>query len=227
MIKQNIVSLFGKIENACGKSSYVTKDQIRVVCVVKYAQVPQIREAVNSGLLELGENRLQDALKKAELLDNRHIKWHMVGNLQSNKVKKAVEFFELIHSVDSLKLALLINEQASKINKVQEILLQVNTQGKKDAFGLLEEEITYIIKDLKQLEFVKVRGFMTIAPLSKDVEETRPFFRKLRELRDEMERENKGLKLPLLSMGMSQDFEIAIEEGANMLRIGRLIFEEK
>lgn len=216
-----------KIEKSSAKSRYAGVGEVQIVCVTKYTELSQIKEVVKEGLSVLGENRLQDALVKMEALKDIPISWHMVGHLQSNKVKEAVKVFELIHSVDSLKLVSLIDREASQIGKAQKILLQVNTQEKKGAFGFLKEEISDVIHKIKELSSVNVRGFMTIAPICENIEETRPFFRQLRELKLRVEKENGDLKLPILSMGMSQDFEIAIEEGANMVRIGRAIFEDK
>lgn len=216
-----------KIEKAAAKSRYVSVGNVQIVSVTKYAELSQIKEVVKEGLAVLGENRLQDALVKMEALKDFPIIWHMVGHLQSNKVKEAVRVFELIHSVDSLKLISLIDKEASKIGKVQKILLQVNTQRKEVAFGFLEEEAAAVVKKAAEFSSANILGLMTIAPICKNIEETRLFFRRMRELKVRLEKENENLKLPILSMGMSEDFEIAIEEGANIVRIGRAIFGDK
>lgn len=227
MIRENVSLLRDKVAKAAAKSKYVTVGEVRIVCVTKHATVSQIKEVIKEGLCDLGENRLQDAVVKMEALKNFPIVWHMVGHLQSNKVKEAVGVFELIHSVDSLKLVSLIDKEAFRIGKVQKILLQVNTQRKEGAFGFLEEAVSEVIRKAREFSSVNVLGLMTIAPLCRNIEETRPFFRELRELKLQLEKENRDLKLPILSMGMSQDFEIAIEEGANMVRIGSAIFGDK
>jgi hypothetical protein len=226
MIKENILSIKEKIKKAAKKSGR-DPSEIEIVCVTKYAQLPQIKEVIEQGLCNFGENKIQEALTKIEAFRDYPIKWHMVGHLQTNKIKKAVRAFEIIHSVDSLKLTLLINKEASKIGKVQKILIQINTQRRNGVFGLMEEEVSSLIQEIKGLSFLDVCGLMTIAPLCKDPEETRPFFKHLRDLKIKLERENEGVNLPILSMGMSQDFEVAVEEGATMLRIGRAIFEDK
>jgi len=224
MIKENISKIKQRIERAAEKSGQNIED-IRIVCVTKYAQVTHIQEVIQEGILDLGENRLQEAFEKIEALKEYSLRWHLVGHLQSNKVKKAVRNFELIHSLDSLKLALLIDKEAAKINKIQRVLIQVNTQGQGGTFGLLEEEVQPLLEKIKSLNSLEVYGLMTIAPLAQTSEESRSYFRKLRELKIRLEKEVEGIKLPILSMGMSQDFEVAVEEGANMLRIGRAIFE--
>lgn len=225
MIEQNILSIKERVKRAVNKSSDPADRKIDIVCVVKYAQLAQIKEVVEQGLCELGENRVQAAIENAQALKENSVHWHMVGHLQANKVKKAVGLFELIHSVDSLRLAYLIDKEARGINKIQRVLIQVNTRHKKDAYGIEGEKLGAFLREIKTLKNINVCGLMTIAPLCNDPQQTRPYFRVLRELKIKMEKKNRDVELPVLSMGMSLDFEIAVEEGANMLRIGRAIFE--
>lgn len=191
-----------------------------VVAVAKNRSLNEVKAAVAAGLNNIGENRVQEALLKYS--DFRPEKLHMVGHLQTNKVKDAVKLFDLIHSVDSVHLAREIDKQAKNLNKVQEILLEVKTSPEASKFGFSPEVVEQAVKELICLRNIKLRGLMTIAPLSRGPEEARPYFRQLREIRDNINEQN---ELNVLSMGMSDDFEVAIEEGATMIRLGRAIFE--
>lgn len=216
MIKDNIERIRRRIAEVCARIK-VDPDKITVICVTKGRPVSQIQEAVNLGLKHIGENRVQEALEKYKEIPG--VKWHMVGHLQSNKVRDAIKIFDLIHSVDSVSLAQEINKQALKINKIQDILLEVKTSPEVRKFGFKPEELAGACEEIIKLENVKIRGLMTIAPEVDDANEARPYFSKLRQLRDQL---NPGW---LLSMGMSGDFEAAIEEGADIIRLGRAIFE--
>lgn len=205
-------------------------DDITLVCVTKGRPLEEIKEALTCGITDIGENKVQEALSKYSALqpmtiDQRPIKWHLVGHLQTNKAKDAVRMFDLIHSVDSLKLAGEIDKQAAKINKVQDILIEVNTSGEASKYGvaaigdgLKPSPTIELVKEIVNLNNIRLCGLMTMAPVVGDKEEARPYFRKLRQLQEEV-------KLNTLSMGMSGDYEIAIEEGATMVRIGTAIFE--
>jgi hypothetical protein len=154
------------------------------------------------------------------------VKWHMVGHLQTNKVKEAVKFFACIQSVDSLRLAKEIDAQAAKIGKIQDIMLEVKTSPEATKFGLRPQEVLGASEEFARSRNLRVLGLMTIAPLLDDPEQARPYFRKLRGLRDEIDRLSVfGYRLSVLSMGMTDDFEVAIEEGSTMVRLGRAIFE--
>jgi pyridoxal phosphate enzyme (YggS family) len=216
MIKENIERVRQRIGEICAKIK-ISPDKITILCVTKGRSVDQILEAVNSGIIHLGENRVQEAREKYKSVSQAH--WQMIGHLQSNKVGEALKIFELIHSVDSLSLAQEINRQASKINKVQDILLEVKTSPELRKFGFKPETLKEVCGEIIKLKNVKIKGLMTIAPLMDNTNETRPYFSKLRQLRNQL---NPGW---LLSMGMSNDFEVAIEEGADILRLGRVIFE--
>lgn len=231
MIDKNILKVKECISSICSK---VNRDpnSITIVAVGKGRNIEQIKEVVCQGITNIGENRVQEALAKyneigtCELANLRTIKWHMVGHLQTNKVKQAIRIFDLIHSVDSLHLAFEINKRAVKINKIQNVLIQINTSNEKTKFGLKPKEAIGVIENITKLENINIKGLMTIAPLVDNPEKTRPYFRMLRELRDKInELQITDYKLQTLSMGMTDDFQIAIEEGSNMVRLGRVIFE--
>ncbi len=216
MIKENVERVRQRIAQACAKIK-ADPDKITIVCVTKGRPVEQILEAINSGLKDIGENRVQEALQKYKEIPG--VEWHMIGHLQSNKVRDAVKIFSLIHSVDSVNLAKEIDKQAAKVNKIQDILLEVKTSPEPSKLGINPEILDDVVAEIKGFKNIKIKGLMTIAPLVDNVDEARPYFAKFRELRDKL---NPSW---LLSMGMSDDFQIAIEEGANIVRIGRVIFE--
>lgn len=227
MIRKNIESLKRRIATACSRIGRNPAD-IKVIAVTKTTTPEMIKEVMECGITDIGENRLQDATTKFNHLRQSGFSFyaHMVGHLQTNKALKAVEAFDLIQSVDSLKIASEINRQAAKKGKIQDILVQVNTSFEASKFGLKPEETLKVIKDIFQFQNLKVKGLMTIAPLLDDSDKARPYFRKLRELKNSIN--DLGLRaygLEVLSMGMTDDFEVAIEEGSNMIRVGRLIFE--
>jgi len=190
-----------------------------VVAVTKTIEVPDIEAVFNAGIRDFGESRVQEAKPKIELLESLkpEVTWHMVGHLQTNKAKTAAQIFDIIHSVDSLRLAEALNNSSPRRLPV---LIQVNVSGETTKGGFLLPEDDEAIKQVGNLPNLEIQGLMTIAPLVSDPEEVRPIFRKLRELRD-------ALGLRHLSMGMSDDFEVAIEEGATIVRIGRAIFGER
>lgn len=202
---------------------------VRIVAVSKGRSVEEIRRVLAAGIYDIGENRVQEAAgKHAELKDVSlpAVRWHMVGHLQSNKAREAVRIFDVIHSVDSLKLASELNRHAEAAGKVQEVLVQVNISCEGTKSGLTRLEAPAAVKEMLLMPNIMLRGLMTIAPYFFDQEEARPFFRGLRELREELNctlPDNR--RLESLSMGMSGDFEAALCEGADILRLGRIIFE--
>jgi len=226
MIKDNIFKIKERIAQVCSK---VKRDpyEINVVAVAKGRTVDEIKEVLDAGIKDIGENKVQEALLKYPQLTQQSIRWHMVGHLQTNKVKDALKMSDLIHSVDSSGLAQEIDKQAAKINKIQDILLEVNVSGEATKFGLKPEATIEIIQEIGKFKNINIRGLMTIAPLVDNPEESRPYFRKLRDLRNrinELNRQNRLNELNILSMGMTDDFEVAIEEGADIVRLGRAIF---
>jgi pyridoxal phosphate enzyme (YggS family) len=217
-IETNLREVQGRIARACERS-HRSPGEIILVAITKGVEVPAIRAAFGSGIRNFGENRVQEGEGKiAQLADLKPaVTWHMVGHLQSNKAKAAVELFDIIHSVDSVRLADILYRRTQKTLPV---LLEVNISGEATKGGFSVAETEAAVKEIRQLPNLKVLGLMTVAPFVADPEEVRPVFRKLRELRD-------SLGLEHLSMGMTDDFEVAIEEGATMLRIGRAIFGER
>ncbi|MCX5707287.1 MAG: YggS family pyridoxal phosphate-dependent enzyme [Candidatus Omnitrophica bacterium] len=225
MIKDNIAKARERVKKACLEVGRIHA-AVTIIAVSKNRSVEEIKEAITCGVTDIGENKVQEALKKYYELrvtdyGLRNIKWHMIGHLQTNKVKEAVKIFDLIHSVDSLRLAVEINKAAAKINKVQDVLIEVKTSPEEAKYGLNPDKITGILQEILQLRNVRVKGLMTIAALVDNPEQARPYFRMLRELRDKI---NQPL---VLSMGMTDDFQVAVEEGADMVRIGRGIFSRQ
>jgi len=222
-IKNNLEIINEKIKKAALKVNK-NPEEIKLVAVTKTATIEQIEEVINAGVKIIGENRVQDAKEKYQIL-TAGIEWHLIGHLQTNKVKYAVEIFNCIHSVDSIKLAQEIDKRSKQFGKIMDVLVEVNVSGEESKYGIKPEEVKPFIKNISEFLRIKVRGLMTIAPIVKDKEEVRPYFRKLRELSKEIKSKNiENVKMDYLSMGMTKDFEIAIEEGANMVRIGRGIF---
>ncbi len=196
-------------------------EEITLVAVTKGVDVARIREALASGITDLGENRVQEAIPKVAAV-GRALRWHMVGHLQRNKVRDAVSLFDVIQSLDSQRLAVEISERAVR---PIEVLLQVNVAGEAQKFGLPPEAVLAVAPDLVALPGLRIIGLMTIAPQANDPEEVRPVFRRLRELRDALA-PLRSAQSPLteLSMGMSEDFDVAVAEGATIVRIGRAVF---
>jgi len=226
MIEKNILEVKQRIQNVCNSIAF-DPSSITIVAVSKNRTPEEIKQVIKAGIFNIGENRVQEAVSKYKVLkDIPQIKWHMVGHLQTNKAKDAVRIFDLIQSVDSLHLAEKINKCAEKIKKVQEVLIEVKTSSEPTKFGLRPDRLLELLKEIANFKNLKIKGLMTIAPYFAHPQDTRPFFRILRELKEKVNQQNEiPLKLEILSMGMSNDFEIAIEEGSNMLRIGRAIFE--
>ena len=224
MIAENLAFLRAKIEETCNRSGR-NSAEVKLIAVSKYFGVDAIIEAKNCGLTDFGENRAQELTLKYEKLGDSVV-WHMIGTLQKNKVKFAVNAAKLIHSVDSVDLVEEINKRAEKNSKVQKILLEVKTSEEETKSGLeTENEILSLVKRCSELKNIELKGLMTMAPLTEDANIIRKSFRDLRNLKDQIN--NKGYNLTELSMGMTSDFEIAIEEGATMIRVGSAIFGDR
>lgn len=224
MIADNLARLNEKIAKKCEEVSR-NPNEIRLIAVSKYFGINEILEANKLGIKDFGENRAQELMLKYEKIGDKVI-WHFIGTLQKNKVKYAVKAAEYIHSVDSIELLEEINKRASSLNKIQNILLEVKTSFEETKSGLTnEEEIFKIAKHAKNYSNINLIGLMTIAPLTEDENLIRKSFRELRLLKEKMN--NAGINITELSMGMTSDFEIAIEEGSTMLRIGSAIFGER
>lgn len=224
MIAENLSLLREKIKKSCERSGR-NPNELKLIAVSKYFGLDAILEAKNLGLNDFGENRAQELMLKFEKLGNS-VTWHFIGTLQKNKVKYVVNSAEYIHSVDSLELLEEINLRAQKNNKVQKILLEVKTSEEQTKAGISSEEETFKLAiRSSELENIKLVGLMTMAPLTDNEMIIRKSFEDLRKLKDKIN--SKGYNLTELSMGMTSDFEIAIEEGATMLRIGSAIFGER
>jgi pyridoxal phosphate enzyme (YggS family) len=217
MIKENIEKVYRQIEDVCARRK-IPAGKITVLVVTKGRSIPEIQQVLNAGISRLAENRVQEAMAKYRLVTGAQ--WQMVGHLQTNKVKQALQIFDLIHSVDSLRLAEEIDKEAAKIGKIQDLLLEVKTSAEPAKYGFIPQQLAAAVDGITKLKHLRVKGLMTIAPAVKDPEQARPFFRQLKELRDRFNPDW------LLSMGMSDDFRVAIEEGADIVRLGRIIFQE-
>ncbi|MEW6196515.1 MAG: YggS family pyridoxal phosphate-dependent enzyme [Bacteroidota bacterium] len=224
MIAENIKILEEKIALKCSLCKR-DRSEIKLIAVSKTQPVEIIMEALNSSIKNLGENKAQELRDKAELVNGDFI-WHFIGHLQTNKVKYVIKSAEYIHSVDSIKLADEINSKAKQIDKCQKILLEINTSDEATKFGLKEEnEILELADHCKNLSNVKLIGLMTMAPYTENEKVIRCSFAELRNKKEKLN--SLGFNLTELSMGMTNDYEIAIEEGSTMLRIGTAIFGER
>lgn len=198
-----------------------------LVTVTKTVGSERIREAVAAGAQVLGENRVQEAKEKIEALGSI-ARWHLIGRLQTNKAKYAVRLFDLIHSVDSIDLARELDRQAAKTGKVQDVLIEVNIAGEQQKAGIGANEAAGLVREAAKLGHLRVQGLMTMPPYSEDPEDSRPHYRRLRELSAAIDAEGiPGVSMRLLSMGMSGDYEVAVEEGATLVRVGTAIFGER
>lgn len=222
MIAENLAEVRERISQAIQKSGR-KPDSVRLITVSKQISIDRIEEARTAGAVAFGENKIQEAIPKIEQMGAEGISWHFIGHLQKNKVKFLDERFDLIHSVDSFELAEKIAKHCQSENRVQRILLQVNVSGEAAKFGMEPDELKKQITGFSKLQGVQVEGLMTIPPFDSDPENSRRHFSRLRELREQCEKEN-GLSLHELSMGMSHDFEVAVEEGATLVRVGTAIF---
>jgi hypothetical protein len=225
-VLERITMIYKQISDAAMKADRNPMD-ITLIAVTKTVSVEGIREAIDAGLRSFGENRVQEARDKIEYFTHapEKIEWHMIGHLQRNKAKYAVQIFDLIHSVDSMGLAQDINNHAGRIGKVQDVLIEVKLSPEESKHGAPKDELMGLLREVTMLKNLNLRGLMTIPPFFENSEDLRSYFRELRNLRDEASA--KGFQLPELSMGMSHDFKIAIEEGATMVRIGTAIFGER
>lgn len=226
-MKQRLEHIKERIRQAA-KSCNRNPDSIRLVAVSKTVPAETVKEAIEAGATILGENYVQDAREKFDALVHYPVSWHFIGHLQSNKAKYAVRLFDLIHSVDSLKLARALNKEAKKVDKIQPILVQVNISGEDTKSGIAAEDAPGLISEISHLKNLSIEGLMTMPPYFYQPEKVRPYFAALRELRDQMKKQSlPNVSLEELSMGMTGDFEVAIEEGATLVRIGTAIFGER
>jgi pyridoxal phosphate enzyme (YggS family) len=229
-VAENIARVRERIQTAAVRAGR-DAGEIALMAVSKTFPADSIREAYQAGIRQFGENRVQEFASKIEdLRDLGEARWHMIGHLQSNKAAAASELFHAVDSVDSLKLAEKLNEAAIKANKTLAVLIEINVGGEeaKSGVALGSPELDHLLSAVQQFDHLGVRGLMTIPPFFDNPEATRPYFRKLRALREQIAaRKLPGVKMETLSMGMSHDFEVAIEEGSTCVRVGTAIFGER
>jgi PLP dependent protein len=224
MISANIQTIRERISSACRRCGR-QPDEVTLVAVAKTFPVERVGEAVRAGVADIGENYVQEVLSKRAVLASPDIRWHFIGHLQSNKVRQIAEWVHLIHALDSTSLARELDLRAARAGRIIEALVEVNTTGEQSKFGLPPDRVPAFIRDLEPLSHVRIGGLMTIGPFLPDPEGSRPMFRMLRSLRDTIARTPQAnVSLRHLSMGMTGDFEVAIEEGATLVRIGTAIF---
>lgn len=213
-----------RIEAACGRAGR-DPAEVRVIGVTKTKPAAVVRAAARAGMADFGENYVQEYLEKRADV-SQDVRWHFIGHLQRNKVKYLVPGVSVIHGVDSERLAVEIDRQAARTGERMPVLVQVNTSGEESKFGCDPSAAPALLERVAGLEYLDVQGFMTLAAFLDDPEALRPMFRLLRRLRDDL-RDRTGLPLPHLSMGMTNDFEVAVEEGATLVRIGTALFGER
>lgn len=226
LITNNLKTVLHNINAAITRRAgdFMTGQQVKLVAVTKNHPASTITQAVTAGILSIGENRVQEALSKYPLLD-KNLEWHLIGHLQTNKVRQALPLFDLIHSVDSERLASEINRVAHKLNKVQDILIQVNAANEETKFGVPSGKTLDLARLISNLDNIRICGLMTIAPFYENAEAARPIFREMYNLYKEISLLNlPNADIKWLSMGMTNDYAVAIEEGANLVRIGTAIF---
>jgi len=222
-IKENYLKVTEQIEKAAQRSGR-DPSEVKLVAVSKTVEVVKIKEAIEAGVSILGENYVQEAQKKIEEI-GRIVSWHFIGHLQSNKAKYVVSLFDMIHSLDSISLAEELNRRAEKEGRTMNAMIEVNLSGEATKFGAEEARVFDIARRVLNLSHLSLVGLMTMPPYFDDPRLSRPYYIRLRELKEKMIKE--GIPLRELSMGMSNDFEIAIEEGATFVRVGTAIFGER
>jgi len=222
--ENRIAEVRRRIQAACERAGR-RPEEVRVLAVSKTYGPDGIREAAAAGLMDFGESRVQEAKQKIPLCPTA-LTWHLIGHLQTNKVKDAVSLFHVIQAVDSLKLLMAIETAAEAAGRFIPVFLEVNVSGESSKFGLAPEAVPGILQAANGLRRVEIQGLLTIPPLAEDPEHARPFFHALREHRDRWRQET-GFELRELSMGMSRDFEIAVEEGATWIRLGSILFGKR
>ncbi len=223
MIKENLEEVEKRIQAACERAGR-KREEITLIAVSKTKPIEDLKEAYDLGVRIFGENKVQELTEKYEALPE-DIQWHMIGHLQTNKVKYIVDKAALIHSVDSLKLAETIEKEAAKKDCIANILIEVNVAQEETKFGVHSDEVIPLIEKIALLPHVRIQGLMTIAPFVENSEENRTIFRSLQKLSvDIMQKNIDNVNVSILSMGMTNDYEVAIEEGATMIRVGTGIF---
>ena len=226
MLKENLAEVQSRMEQACKRAGRDVAE-VTLIAVSKTKPVTDLQEIYNAGVRDFGENKVQEMCDKMEKMP-KDINWHMIGHLQRNKVKYIVGNVALIHSVDSYRLAEEINIQAKKKGIVVPILVEVNIADETTKFGVSKEDAMELVRQIASLDALSIKGLMTIAPYVVDPEENRAYFRKIKELSVDIDNQNiDNVSMDILSMGMTGDFEVAIEEGATMVRVGTGIFGKR
>lgn len=226
MLKENLAEVQSRVEQACKRAGRDVAE-VTLIAVSKTKPVTDLQEIYNAGVRDFGENKVQEMCDKMEKMP-KDINWHMIGHLQRNKVKYIVGNVALIHSVDSYRLAEEINIQAKKRGLVVPILVEVNIADETTKFGVSKEDAMELVRQIASLDALSIKGLMTIAPYVVDPEENRAYFRKIKELSVDIDNQNiDNVSMDILSMGMTGDFEVAIEEGATMVRVGTGIFGKR
>lgn len=226
MLKENLTKVEENIQKACDKAGR-KRSEVTLIAVSKTKPVEMLQEIYNEGIREFGENKVQEMCEKMELMP-QDIKWNMIGHLQTNKVKYIIGKTSLIHSVDSLKLAEEIQKQAVKHDVTADILVEVNIANEESKFGLSKDETIQMVRDIAKLDHLKIKGLMTIAPFVENPEDNRLYFREIKQLSVDINNQNiDNVSMDVLSMGMTGDYMVAIEEGATMVRVGTGIFGER
>lgn len=225
-IEQNVRDVMRRVKAAAERSGRRIED-ITVIGVTKTIDIPQIQQMIDSGIHQLGENKVQELCSKYDVI-GRDCEWHLIGHLQTNKVKNIVDKVKLIHSVDSIELLKEIEKRAERLNRVVDVLLQVNVSGEITKSGISPGEVRSFLQQAAAFHFCRVRGLMTIAPHDNSQDSARKVFAELHKIFIDIKMENTdNISMDYLSMGMSNDFEIAIEEGSNMVRVGTAIFGQR
>lgn len=226
VIGKNIERVRGKIADAAGKSGRSLSD-VRLMAVTKTVDDERIMEAIEVGVDIIGENYVQEAKRKIEKM-GKNVEWHLIGHLQTNKAKYAVRLFDMIHSVDRSGVAVELDKRAKLAGNLMKILVEVNLSGEESKSGASREGVIDLIRDVSLLENLSIKGLMTMPPWFDEPEDARPYFAALRELRDRVAEKNiNGVHMDELSMGMTGDYAVAVEEGATIVRVGRAIFGER
>ena len=226
MLKENLANVEKNIEQAC-KNAGRSRDEVTLIAVSKTKPVEMLQEIYDENIRDFGENKVQELCSKMEQLPS-DISWHMIGHLQRNKVKYIVGKVELIHSVDTYRLAEEINIQAKKQNVIVPILVEVNIAHEEYKFGISAEDAILLVEEISKLENIRIKGLMTIAPYVENPEDNRLYFRKIKQLSVDITNKNiDNVFMEILSMGMTGDYMVAIEEGATMVRVGTGIFGER
>lgn len=226
MLKENLANVEKNIEQAC-KNAGRNRNEVTLIAVSKTKPVEMLQEIYDENIRDFGENKVQELCSKMEQLPS-DIRWHMIGHLQRNKVKYIVGKVELIHSVDTYRLAEEINIQAKKQNVIVPILVEVNIAHEESKFGISAEDAILLVEEISRLENIRIKGLMTIAPYVENPEDNRLYFRKIKQLSVDITNKNiDNVSMEILSMGMTGDYMVAIEEGATMVRIGTGIFGER